>query len=172
MGIQITFPDDFNAEQVANKLAYWATIMAQGNKVVVAALQNAEQKKAEAEKGAAAVPTDVNPNGDNENVIDLAKAAKTREAKKAKAGAKVEQPKPAKKPDGDKLTEAQVRTIMIDYVNAAAPALKASRKEVFEDLLNNFGVKKVVELPEANYQAMVDLVEQRTRELEKMVAGE
>jgi hypothetical protein len=167
MGITLSFADDLNAEQVANKLAYWATIMAQGNKVVVAAmLANEEQKKAEAAEAAAAAAND---NG-TENVIDLAKAAASREAKKksngkGKTGAKVE-PKVEPKPKDTKLTEAQVRSIMIDYVNVASKVMKEDRKAIFH------GVSKVVELPEDKYQAMVDLIEERTLEIEKMVAGE
>lgn len=171
MSIQFTFPDNLNAQQVANQLAYWATVLTQGYKVVVAAVLEAEKATA------ATAATDIDPNGPaNDNVIDLAKAARTREAKKAKssngkvAGAKVETA--AKPKTDDKLTEARVRSVMIDYVNAAAPALKAARKEVFHSLLNEFGVQKVVDLTEDKYQAMIDLVETRTVELEKMREGE
>jgi hypothetical protein len=57
------------------------------------------------------------------------------------------------------LTEAEVRSAMIDFVNVAAekqPDL--SRKEIFKALLDTFKVDKLADLPEDKYQEMVELV--------------
>lgn len=87
-----------------------------------------------------------------------------------------ETPKPAAKPKGngrakhkptteakiecrDKpLTEAEVRTAMIDFVNAAAEKSETPRKEIFKGLLDKFKVDKLADLPADQYDAMVQLV--------------
>jgi hypothetical protein len=78
-------------------------------------------------------------------------------AKKANGKAK---PKEEKIECSDKpLTEAEVRSIMIDFVNVAAEKQPdMSRKEIFKKLLDAFKVDKLADLPEDKYQAMVDLV--------------
>jgi ABC-type methionine transport system ATPase subunit len=77
-------------------------------------------------------------------------------AKKANGKAK---PKEEKIECSDKpLTEAQVRSAMIDYVNAASEKSEKTRKEIFKELLDNFTVDKLADLPADKYDAMVQLV--------------
>jgi hypothetical protein len=79
-------------------------------------------------------------------------------APKAKANSKAK-PKEEKIECSDTpLTEAQVRTAMIDYVNAASEKSEKTRKEIFKELLDNFTVDKLADLPADKYDAMVQLV--------------
>lgn len=149
--ISFTFGDNLSAEKVAQELAAWSVILATGYSEVNKRLKDNADARAAEEKQAA---------GEHDNVIQLAKTAKGKLAVK---------PKP--KAD-EKLTEARVRSIMIDYVNIASKQMKAERKEVFLGLLGEFSVGTIKDLPTEKYQAMVDLVEKRTRELSAMANGE
>lgn len=79
-------------------------------------------------------------------------AAKAKASKKEKAAAK-------------ELTEAEVRAAMIDYVNAAAEKTDATRKAIFKELLDVFGVDKLADLPADKYTEMVKLVADKTAAL-------
>jgi hypothetical protein len=94
------------------------------------------------------------------------KAAKAAATPKTGQTGKVGKNGSAKAPTGEKkiecsdtpLTEAQVRTAMIDYVNAASEKSEKTRKEIFKELLDNFTVDKLADLPADKYDAMVQLV--------------
>jgi hypothetical protein len=90
------------------------------------------------------------------------KTTKPKANGKAKAEApKAETPKTEEKIEcRDKpLTEPEVRSAMIDYVNAATEAgTPGTRKEIFKDLLSHFGVEKLADLPAEKYVEMLEHV--------------